>query len=262
MSQEEREYNTALCKGQGMLPETLRLLQVWEPGMKAPQLAEKVRREGLMAKATAQRVSDIVNRAFAPRYLGENGQPAGWLQALVRRGVGIERLNQLFLLYTAREHLILYDFIREVYWPRYTANVQFLFREDPVSFIKAAQAAGRIRTRWTEGNNVRIGRYLLAALSDFKLLGEPKGDRRAILPFTPAASTVIYLAHELHFQGVGDGQIITHSDWELFGLAPADVLRELRRLAGPGRFIVQVGDIVRISWHCKNMEESLDVVAQ
>ena len=174
MNPGEHEYNTALCKGQGMLPETLRLLQVWEPGMTALQLAEKVRSHGLLPKATSQRVNDIVSRAFVPRYLKTNGQPAGWLRALVQRGVGVERLNQLFLLYTAREHRILYDFIREVYWPRYSAGAQFLFREDSVNFIRSAQATGRIKTRWTEGNNVRIGRYLLSALCDFKLVGDPR----------------------------------------------------------------------------------------
>jgi len=262
MNHGEREYNTGLCKGQGMLPETLRLLQVWEPGMKPHQLAEKVRSQGLISKGSAQRVSDIVSRAFVPRYLGENGQPAGWLRTLVQRGVGIERLNQLFLLYTAREHLILYDFIREVYWPHYSAGSQVLFREESVKFIKSAQETGRIKTRWTDGNNTRIGRYLMSALCDFKLIGEPQGDRRPILPFTPLASTVIYLAHELHFSGVGDGQISNHTDWELFGLSSSDVLSELRRLSGQANFIIQVGDIVRISWTCKTMEECLDVVAQ
>lgn len=262
MTTADREYNTGLCKGQGMLPETLRLLQVWEPGMSSQQLAEKVRSQGLIPKATSQRVSDIVSRGFAPRYLGEGGRPACWLRPLVQRGVSLDRLNQLFLLHTAREHLILYDFIREVYWPRYSAGAQFLFREDSVGFIKSAQATGRIKTRWTEGNNIRIGRYLLTALCDFKMLGDPQGDRRPILPFTPSASTIIYLAHELHFSGVNDAMILTHTDWELFGLSSSDVLNELRRLSGQGRFIVQVGDIVRISWSCKTMEECLDVVAQ
>jgi len=258
----DRAYNTALCKGQGMLPETVRLLQVWEPGMSSFQLAEKVRSQGLIPKATAQRVSDIVNRAFVPRYLGKDGQPAGWLRQLVQNGVGVDRLNQIFLIYTAREHLILYDFIREIYWPRYSAGAQFLFRDDSVHFIKSAQASGRIKTIWTDGNNVRIGRYILSALCDFKMLGEPHGDRRQILPFSVSPSTLIFLAHELHFGGVSDAQIPAHTDWELFGLTASDVLNELRRLSGQGRFIIQVGDIIRISWSCKTMEECLDVVAQ
>jgi hypothetical protein len=258
----EREYTTGLCKGQGMLPETLRLLDVWQPGMSSVQLTEKVRAEGLIPKATAQRVSDIINRVFAPRYLGPEGRPAAWLRELVRLGMSVERLNQLFLLHTAREHRILYDFIREVYWARYSAGAQCLFRDDSVNFIKTAQATGRIKTRWTEGNNTRIGRYLLSALYDFKMIGAPQGDRRPILPFTPFPSTVIYLAHELHFSGVGDSQIPNHTDWELFGLTSADALNELRRLSAQGRFIIQVGDFVRISWNLKSMEECLDVIAQ
>ncbi len=258
----DREYNTALCKGQGMIPETVRLLQVWEPGMTSAQLGEKVRSEGLIPKATAQRVSDIVSRMFVPRYLGPNDQPIGWLREMVRRGMSMERLNQILLIYTAREHLIFYDFIREVYWARYTAGAHFLFRDDSVNFIKSAHAAGRIKTRWTEGNNVRIGRYLLAALCDFKLVGSPQGDRRTILPFSPFPSTIIYLAHELHFSGAADAMILSHTDWELFGLTPTDVLNELRRLAGQAGWIIQVGDIVRISWTFKSMEECLNAVAQ
>jgi glycine/D-amino acid oxidase-like deaminating enzyme len=157
--------------------------------------------------------------------------------------------------------LILYDFIREIYWPRYSAGAQFLFREDSVHFIKSAQASGRIKTIWTDGNNIRIGRYILSALCDFKMLGEPHGDRRQILPFSVSPSTLIYLAHELHFSNVSDAQILAHTDWELFGLTPSDVLNELRRLSGQGRFIIQVGDFVRVSWSCKTMEECLDVVA-
>jgi hypothetical protein len=258
----DREYNTGLCKGQGMLPETLRLLQLWEPGMSSLQLAEKVRSQGLIPRATSQRVSDIVNRAFAPRYLKSDGQPACWLRELARRGMPVDRLNQLFLLYTAREHLILYDFICEVFWVRYSAGGQFLFRDDSVNFIKAAQATGRIKSRWTEGNNIRIGRYLLSALSDFKMLGEPRGDRRPILSFAPFASSVLYLVHELHFTGVSDSQIVKNSDWELFGLSHADVVGQLRRVAQQGRFIIQTGDIVRISWGFNTMEDCLDAITE
>jgi len=244
-----------------MVSETIKLLQIWEPGMSGLALAEKVRSEGAFAKASAQRVSDIVNRAFVPRYLGPNGQPAIWLRRLVERKIPNDRLLQIFLLYTAREHAILYDFIVEVYWPRYSAGAQFLFRNDSINFIKSAQATGRIATRWTDGNNVRIGRYILSALSDFKLLGEPQDDRRPILPFNLARSTTIYLAHELHFAGLSDSQILAHTDWTLFGLTSRDVLEELRKGSGEGRFIVQSGDILRISWSNQSMEECLDAVS-
>lgn len=245
-----------------MIPETIRLLEIWEPQVSAVELRDKVRNEGLLSKATAYRMADIVTRVFAPRYLGPNGRPAVWLRELVQRGMAIDRFNQLLLLYTAREHLILYDFVHEVYWPRYAAGAQVLHREDSINFIKAAQATGRIKTRWTDGNNTRIGRYIMASLFDFKMLGEQSGDRRRILPFQPNASTIIYLAHELHFSGVGDAQLTAHPDWELFGLSSSDVLGELRRVASQGRFIVQSGDFIRVSWSFNSMEACLDVVAE
>jgi hypothetical protein len=56
-------------------------------------------------------------------------------------------------------------------------------------------------------------RYILSALCDFKLLGEPHGDRRPVLPFNLARFTTIYLAHELHFAGLSGSQILVHTDW-------------------------------------------------
>jgi hypothetical protein len=47
---------------------------------------------------------------------------------------------------------------------------------------------------------------------------------------------------------VSDAQIIGHPDWGLFGLTPTDVLAELRRVGPLARFIVQAGDLVRISF--------------
>lgn len=258
----DREYNTALCKGQGMVPETIRLLDIWQPGVTALQLREQVREKGLLPKATAQRSADIVSRMFAPRYLGADEAPAKWLRGLVSRSMPVERLNQLLFIHTAREHAILHDFVREVYWPKYSAGAPWLLRDDPVRFIESAQATGRMRTRWTPGNITRIARYLLGALHDFRLLGEPKGNRRDILPFAIAPSTVIYLAHEIHFSGAGDDAIVSHPDWELFGLAPSDVITELRKVGTAARIIVQSGDLVRISWGFKSMEECLDVVAE
>ena len=229
--------------------------------MTAVQLRDKVRNEGLLSKATAYRMADIVTRVFAPRYLGADSQPARRLRELVLRQISVDRLNQLFYLYTARTHQILYDFVLEVYWPRYAAGALWLLREDSISFIKAAQATGRIKTQWTEGNNIRIGRYLLAALHDFRLLGEQESDRRPILPFNIATTTVIFLAHELHFSGLNDDSVVNHPDWALFGLTPADVIGELRKTGIDGRLIVQAGDLVRISWGFPTMEECLDVVS-
>jgi hypothetical protein len=78
-------YNVHLAKGQGMIPETVVLLNLWQPGVSATELRNKVIASGLLPKATAYRASDIVTRVFAPRYIGDDGTPAKWQ---VRLGSG------------------------------------------------------------------------------------------------------------------------------------------------------------------------------
>ena len=74
---------------------------------------------------------------------------------------------------------------------------------------------------------------------------------------------VAYLAYELHFSGVSDNALLTHEDWQLFGLAREDVLEEIRRLSLKGLLIVQAaGDVIRVSWKQQDMEALCDVLTQ
>ena len=72
----KRKYTTELSKGQGAIPEMLAVLDVWEPGMKVVDLKQSVLDSGVIARATALRVKDIVGRVFASRFLIDDGQPA------------------------------------------------------------------------------------------------------------------------------------------------------------------------------------------
>ena len=80
------QYTTNLSKAQGMVTETLELLELWEPGMTVVELKARVRATGALGKATQVRVDDLVGRGFAQRYLIEGGKPARWLRHLLRRG--------------------------------------------------------------------------------------------------------------------------------------------------------------------------------
>ena len=71
------------------------------------------------------------------------------------------------------------------------------------------------------------------------------------------------LAHDLHFRGLDDRAVMHHSEWSLFGLEPADVLQELKRLALRGEIIVQsAATIIQIGWKYKSMEELARVLAE
>src|ERR1017187_7770020 len=102
-------YTTNLSKAQGMVPETLELLELWAPGMTVGELKSRVRAMGALGKATQVRVDDLVGRAFAQRYLFDRGKPAQWLRYLLLKRAPRGLLRQLTLIYTARANLILND---------------------------------------------------------------------------------------------------------------------------------------------------------
>lgn len=119
MSQ-QRYYTTQLQAGLGLLEETRQLLQVYQPGMSASQLYEAALASGRFPLVTARRLRNIVAECFAPRYM-RDPYVAARLKSLVDRFTTAE-LNQLLFIYTARANLVLADFVREVYWARYSAG--------------------------------------------------------------------------------------------------------------------------------------------
>ena len=246
-----------------MVPETLTLLREWTPGMSGNDLFKTVLASGSIPKATAGRVQDIVSRVFAPRYLSGNAEPAMRLKRLVEAGYGVDDVSQLLLLYCVRTYPELRDFIVEVYWPRYGAGAGHLYHQDSDVFFRNAYESGKLPVKWTDTSRIKIARYLLAALSDFKLLGPAVKDYRPILSFAISEFTTLYLVHDLHFGGVGDQGLMPHSDWQVFGLEPYDVLQQLRAMASRGRFVVQhSGQILRIAWGFSTMEDFLDAAAK
>jgi len=257
-----KTYTAALAKGHGIIPETLILLDTWEPGMTPAALANRVVNEGLLGKATANRVDDVVKQVFAPRYLVDSGKPATYLKELLKNGLAAVNLQQLFLLYTARANAVLHDFIAEVYWSTYAAGQQALSTADAKAFLESAYAQGNLPQRWNENMTTRIANGLCGCLADFGLLEKKRKSIRLITPIHIAALTSLYLAHELHFSGYSDDSILRQPDWQLFGLQGLEIVRELQRVA-QDYFIVQFsGELMRISWKYQTMEEVLHVLAR
>ena len=256
-------YTVALAKGQGMTSETILLLKAWQEGMSAVELKRHVIANGLLPKATNYRTSDLVSRVFAPRYLSNGATAAKNLKYLLALSTPADRLLQLFLIYSVRANLILRDFITNVYWPHYNAGSRVLQRQDALDFMKSARAGGKMPKNWSDAMKTRMTRYLLSALTDFKLTRDLPQGRREIVPYNIHPITALYLAHEAHFSGLGDHAVLDHADWKLFGLDRQGVLEELRKVAAEGHFIVQFsGELLRISWKNKTMEECLDGIAQ
>lgn len=258
----QKIYDTNLAMGLGLIEETKSLLQVWVPPIDAPALYQEVLASGLLSQVSAYRLRNIVVRCFGNRYLVDGSEPASTLKRLQPSLTSTEMM-QLFFIYTCRANPILYDFVRDVYWPSYVSAAKSISKQTAENFIRRAIDDSKTPSRWADGQIERLGRYLTGCCSDFGLLGRPSKDGRPILPFRIEQKVIAYLAHELHFSGVGDNALLTHEDWQLFGLAREDVLEEIKRLSLKRLLIVQAaGDVIRISWKQQDMEALCDVLTQ
>lgn len=259
---DESVYTTQLQAGLGLISETKDLLELWTPGMSVSQLNKIALDSGRFPNVTARRLRNVISECFSPRYLISNGAPAQHLKKL-SGNVSASDLTQILLLLTARANPILSDFIREVYWSRYAGGYAEISTADARVFVERAIDDGKTAIRWSESTVRRVSAYLTGCCADYGLLERGTRSTRRILPLRISHLASAYLAYDLHFEGVGDNAILTHPDWQLFGLAREDVLEELRKLSLKGHLIIQAaGDVVRISWKQPSMEALCNVLSQ
>jgi hypothetical protein len=131
------------------------------------------------------------------------------------------------------------------------------------SYLRGAEADGRMTQPWSPEVRRKVARGLLQAMQDFGLLeGVRRGHREIRLP-DPHAVTTAYLAYDLHERGVSDADITTHEDWRLWAQSNQEVRRRLDRLTETGLWVFQAaGSVVRITWAHETLDEALDAVAR
>ena len=260
MTERARYYTTQLQAGLGLIDETKLLLSLYSPGVTAAQLNTVALNSGHFPMVSARRLRNIVLECFAPRYLKTNA--AVYLKRLAT-DLPTTALSQLLFIYTAEANIILHDFIKDMYWARYSGGRDKLGNEDARTFVAHAVREGKTRKPWSDSTIKRVGSYLIGCCADYGLLSSRRTATRTIQPIRIQESTALFLAYKLHFDGLGDNAVIGHEHWRLFGLEAADVLDEFRRLARNGWIVFQsAGDVACTSWKFKSMEEVVDVIAE
>ncbi len=256
-----RFYSTQLQAGLGLIEETRLLLGLYEPGMSTSELSDKALASGLFPRVSARRLHNIVSECFAPRYLRTPGTAA-----VLKRLAGSltrQEFSQLLFLHTARANLILDEFVREQYWPHYSAGRDSLSLDEAREFVLTAVREGKTQKSWSDTTIKRISSYLIGCCADYELLSANVRGPRRILPFRILPKVAAYLAYDLKFQGMGDNQVVGHSDWQLFGLEREDVREQFKRLSLQGFLIMQsAAEVTHISWTHKHIDEVIDVLTQ
>ncbi len=257
-----RTYTTRLQAGLGLIPETKQLLSLWKEGMSASELTQQALSAGVFSNISSRRLRNLIKEGISPRYLTQGDYPAKFLKQLLNE-IPSSAFDQILFLFTCRSNAILYDFIREVYWHAYTAGFDTLTKEQAKNWVRSAVESGKTTTSWAESTINRISGYLTGTCADFGLLENVSKGNRRILPFRLLDEVAIFLSFDLHFAGMGDNSVLSHSDWELFGLSRNDVLNELKRLSSQGWFIIQSGGgAVRIDWQYKSLNDVVNELSR
>lgn len=262
MIEKKSYYTTKLQAGLGLIEETKLLLSIWDSSLDTASLFQSALNSGQFPHISARRLKNIVAECFAPRYLVEDAQPAKILKIHQKKNSPVE-FTQLLCLYTCRANSILADFIRQVYWDKYSSGYETLSIEDAKDFVIRAVQDRKMIKPWSETTIKKVSSYLTGCCVDFGLLEKIRKKERRLLSFRLESKISTILAYDLHFSGLGDNAVIEHKDWAIFGLEPQDVRDELKRLSLKNYLMIQsAGDVTRLEWSFNSMEECLDVIAQ
>lgn len=256
----EQFYTTQLGAGLGLVEETKLLLSLYEEGMSTTELYGKALNSGLFPMVSARRLRNIIAECFSPRYI-----KPGVALTLKKLGpvTSSSIFVQLLLIHTALANRVLLEFITDIFWAKYSGGHDVISGDDAREFIVNAVREGKTQKPWADSVIKRVSSYVLGCCADYGLLSSGRVSKRTIQPVRLQQSTALYLSHWLHFSGLGDNAVINHECWKLFGLEPFDVREELKKLAKNGWLIVQsAGDVTRISWQFKTMEDVIDVITQ
>lgn len=257
MVEELRKYNSDLLKGTGLIQETLLLLDIYTRGITKKEFIEEVIDSNVLVKNHNNRIKDIIEHVFYRRYVNYGEDSVVALKYLREKHVGLEILSQLLMVYTCRKNLILFDFISSVYQKLIQQGAPSLPQNAAKEFIEENIKNGNIEKAWADSTKRKVAEHINACMIDFKLTDRQK----KLLPLFLSDTIANYLAHEFHFKGYSDEALATAEEWSLFGYTRYDTIRHLERLAVQGHFIFQnSGDLIRITWHYKNMKELINVI--
>jgi len=169
--------------------------------------------------------------------------------------------NQFLLIFTSLANQILFDFIKEIYWSRYSSGRNSLSAEDAQDFVVNAVREGKTQKVWSDTTIRRNSSYLLGCCADYGLLSTGRSSVHQIQTIRLQDQTLFFFSYWLHFMELGDNSVINHEIWKIFGLEPSDVKDEMKRISKNGWFIVQsAGEVTRISWRFSSLEEVIDVI--
>lgn len=259
---EGSRYTIAICKGAALLDETRTLLSHWQTGESAKAFARRAEAEGLLGKATAHRVRDIVRRVFIPRYLKPDDRPARVMKMILKSNLPPAVFKELVLLYAARNDVLLRDFVVHEFWPSVRRGRPFLDLITVLSFFSKAVVDGKLEKPWSDQVSRKVARGLLGFLREVGFIREASKGKRELIDYRISDDMMIILARILKEDGFTDSAIVDHQDWNVFGLEKNGVLGRLHLIGEEmGLLIQQAGSVVSFNWKINSFADLINALS-
>lgn len=257
-------YTARAIKATGRMDEVKALLRAWVPGESTSALRRRVRDMALLGKSTAMRSDDVVAHAFNQRLLSGSRPGAPWLQQLLSKRPADQWFTDLCLLYAARSDVVLRESITIYAADRRATGRLYVDTRSLIQFFEEQEARGRMGHPWSRGVKESVAQHILRQMTEFGLAGPPRrGGVRELLSFEPTDVAVGWLGYDLHFLGMSDSRLVSHHDWQVWGLDAERIRERMAHLAGPEMWEFQAaGAVVQVTWRCTTMEEAVDVLAR
>lgn len=241
-------YNTNLAKGTSLINETLTLIELYNHGESKLEFLNRCISHNVLNKSTQHRTKDIINQVFFDRFWKGDTNVVQYLKLIRENGLSLDALKSLLFVYTAKANRVLFDFILEM---RESNIAKKITRETAQGFLLRAISEEKAPA-WSDSILNKVSSYLISCLRDFDII-DKEGFLKSNLPDSKVCN---YLLHELHFKGYGDEALVRDEIWLVLGFRLHDLIKEIERISFKGALIFQYsGEILKIGWNFKNMEE-------
>jgi len=249
---ERQLYTSKILKATALVNDTSIFLSAWDNEKTKEQNLKIIRQENLLNKKSRSRVNDILN-IFQQRFLF-NDDVIRSLSYLQKKGTSKELMLPLLYYFTARNDLLLHDFVIAFLTPLYDSG----HREIPISLAETTlrkwDEEGKTAGKWSDETIINVAQHALATLRDYHIL--EGAVKKRISPLFVPDQAFAYVALFMSNSGINGERLINNSEWRLFFLTPQLVERFFMSCHQEGYLSYHAaGPVYRIEFPYKTLEE-------
>jgi BrxA len=247
---------TNFIKSSGLLADVSLLLSAWDESRSVEDNLDAAIRQNLFGKASRKRTADIL-RVFRQRYLPQDGSDRAF-RIFVGSSLPSEITDRVIYYYTALAEPLLYDFVTDYLYPRYSRSERTITIRNAQEFITEGIRGGKTEGKWeSENTRERVAQGLLSTLRDFGLLaGANRSPAKMLAPARLHVLAFAFIAFHMKRNEPSGLRILNNRAWRLFLFSLHDVEGYFAEADAEKLLTYQAaGSTIRIEFPTNDFEE-------